>query len=133
MQPDFLNPTCLAAPLGPYSHIARVPTGAGLIFMSGQVALGLDGHVGATLAEQADQVYSKIVAGLAEVGAAPSSIVKLTTFLVEDDPERVVGQARVKHLGDHRPASSIVWVRRLSDPAWKVEVEAVAVLPSAAG
>lgn len=55
---------------------------------------------------------------------------KLTTFMVDDDPNGVIRAARVKHLGDHRPASTAVYVRRLVEPAWKVEIDAVAVAPA---
>jgi len=123
------NPPTVAAPLGAYSHSVEVPPGAGLIFVSGQVPVRADGHCGATLAEQADQVYANIVAVLAAKGVPPSHIIKLTTYIVGDDDAEIVRQARRKHLGDHRPASTAVYVRRLVDPAWKVEIDAVALAP----
>ena len=82
-----------------------------------------------TLAAQADQVYANIVAILADRGAPPSSIIKLTTFVTEDDGDTdSVRKARAKYLGDHRPASTAVFVTRLVDPSWKIEIEAVALL-----
>jgi len=85
-----------------------------------------------TLAEQADQVYANIVAILAARGAPTANIIKLTTFLTEDDDgDDCVRKARAKHLGEHRPASTAVFVRRLVDPAWKIEIDAVALLPAA--
>jgi enamine deaminase RidA (YjgF/YER057c/UK114 family) len=36
---------------------------------------------------------------------------------------------RAKHFGDHRPASSSFEVVQLANPAYKVEVEAIAILP----
>lgn len=120
------NPKAVAEPLGLYSHSVEVPAGAGLVFVSGQVPVGPDGRVGATLADQADQVYANIVAVLSAKGIEPSSIIKLTTFLVDDDVD-VVREARRRHLGDHRPASTAVWVRRLVDPEWKIEIDAVAL------
>ena len=83
--------------------------------------------MGSTLSEQADQVYANIVAVLAARGIAPAAIIKLTTFLVDDDPDGVVRNARIKHLGEHRPASTAVWVRRLVNPDWKIEIDAVAL------
>ena len=124
---SFDNPACVVAPLGLYSHSVEVPAGATLVFVSGQVPVAVDGSVGETLADQADQVYANIVAVLAAKGIPATSIIKLTTFLVDDDPEGVVRQARTRHLGDHRPASTAVWVRRLVDPRWKVEIDAVAL------
>ena len=121
------NPATVRAPLGAYSHSVEVPAGARLVFVSGQVPVRPDGSAPESLAEQADQVYANIVAVLAAKGVAPDAIVKLTTFIVCDDDAELVRQARRKHLGDHRPASTAVYVRRLVDPAWKVEIDAVAV------
>lgn len=123
------NPATLSPPLGLYSHIVEVPAGARLVFVSGQVAVRPDGTLPATLEEQADQVYANIVAALAAKNVPPTCIIKLTTFMVDDDPAGFIRKARVKHLGNHRPASTAVYVTRLVDPAWKVEIEAVAMAP----
>lgn len=124
------NPASVAAPLGRYSHLVEV-TGAGrMLFVSGQVPVRPDGSVPATLAEQADQVYANIVAVLADRGAPPASIVKLTTYyLAGPDPDDSVRKARARHLGEHRPASTAVQVAGLVDPAWLIEIDAIAVLP----
>jgi 2-iminobutanoate/2-iminopropanoate deaminase len=124
------NPDAVCAPLGKYSHTVEVPAGAGLIFVSGQVPMAPDGSVAPTLAEQADQVYANIVAVLAAKGVPPQNIIKLTTFCVEADREGrgdAVRNARMKYLGDHRPASTAVWVTSLVDPKWKIEIDAIAL------
>ncbi len=95
------------------------------------MAIRPDGTTPDTLEEQADQVYANIVAALAAKNAPPSAIIQLTTFMVDDDPNGVIRTARQKHLGDHRPASTAVYVTRLIDRAWKVEIEAVAIIPDA--
>lgn len=128
----FDNPEQVAPPMGAYSHSVEVSANSGLIFLSGQVPVGLDGHAPATLAEQADQVYANIVAVLAAKGVTPEAVIKLVTYLVEDDAGGAVPRARAKHFGDHRPASTVVYVRGLADPAWKVEVEAIALTSPAA-
>lgn len=124
------NPDTVAAPLGLYSHAVDVPAGSRLVYVSGQVPVGLDGAiVGETHAEQADQVYANIVAVLAARGVAPSAIVKLTTFIVGEDAGDGIRNARRKHLGEHRPASTAVYVQRLVDPRWKIEIDAIALAP----
>ena len=35
-------------------------------------------------------------------------------------------KARTVHLGEHRPASTLVIARRLAQPGWLVEIEAIA-------
>lgn len=119
----------VAPPQGRYTHVVEVPPGAGLLFVSGQVPVAPDGSVAETLAEQADQVYANIVAVLAAKGVPPYNIIKLTTFFTDhDDPNDVVRKARAKYLGEHRPASTAVCVKRLVDPRWMIEIDAVALM-----
>jgi 2-iminobutanoate/2-iminopropanoate deaminase len=122
----FSNPAGVHAPLGLYSHTALVPEGTELIYLSGQIGVRPDGHTPPTIAEQADQVFANIVALLNTHGLDATSIVKLTTFMVAGQDGDAVRAARLKHLGSHRPASTAVFVAALVDPAWLVEVEAVA-------
>lgn len=123
---SYSNPADVHAPLGLYSHTVSVPEGTELIFLSGQVGVRPDGSTPTTMEEQADQVFANIVALLKAHGLAATSIVKLTTFMVAGHDGDAVRAARLKHLGSHRPASTAVFVSRLVDPAWFVEVEAVA-------
>ena len=123
------NPTSVHAPLGLYSHTVSVSADTELLFISGQLGVRPDGSTPATIAEQADQVFANIVALLNAHGLDASSIVKLTTFMVAGNDGDAVRAARLKHLGSHRPASTAVFVSQLVDPAWFVEVEAVAAKP----
>jgi enamine deaminase RidA (YjgF/YER057c/UK114 family) len=126
MTVTFSNPAAVHAPLGLYSHTARVAEGTELIYLSGQVGVRPDGQTPPTIAEQADQVFANVVALLNAHGLDATSIVKLTTFMVAGQDGDAVRAARRKHLGSHRPASTAVFVAALVDPAWLVEVEAVA-------
>lgn len=126
MSLNFTNPPCVHAPLGLYSHTVSVPAGRELLFISGQLGVRPDGTTPPTIAEQAEQVFSNIVALLASHGLGPTDIIKLTTFMVAGQDGDAVRAARLKHLGAHRPASTAVFVSELVDPAWLVEVEAIA-------
>lgn len=123
---SFSNPAAVHAPLGLYSHTVSVPEGTELIFLSGQLGVRPDGSVPTTMEEQADQVFANIVALLKAHGLEAASIVKLTTFMVAGHDGDSVRAARLKYLGSHRPASTAVFVSQLVEPAWFVEVEAVA-------
>jgi 2-iminobutanoate/2-iminopropanoate deaminase len=133
MTVTFSNPATVHLPLGLYSHTAQVSAGTGLLFLSGQLGVHADGSTPDTMAAQADQVFANIVALLAAHGLAPSSIVKLTTYMVAGHDGDAVRAARIKHLGPHRPASTAVFVSQLVDPAWFVEVDAVAAFGAAPG
>jgi len=122
----FTNPGDVHPPLGLYSHTVTVPAGSELVYLSGQLGVRPDGSTPATVAEQADQVFANIVALLAAHGLRPTDIVKLTTFMVAGQDGDAVRAARLRHLGAHRPASTAVYVSQLVDPAWFVEVDAVA-------
>lgn len=122
----FLNPESVHAPAGSYTHTARVGPGSDLLYVSGQVGVRRDGSTAPTLAEQADQAFSNVVNLLAAHGFVPADIVKLTLFIVAGHDIGTVRRAREQHLGGHRPASTAVFVSQLADPAWFVEVEAVA-------
>lgn len=59
-----------------------VPADTELIVLSGQLDVRPDGSRPDTIAEQADQVFANIVALLGSQGLPPSSVIKLTTFMV---------------------------------------------------
>jgi 2-iminobutanoate/2-iminopropanoate deaminase len=127
MTTRFSNPDGVHAPLGLYSHTVSVPEGTELLFLSGQLGVRPDGSTPTSMAEQADQVFANIIALLRAHGVGASDIVKLTTFMVAGHDGEAVRAARIKHLGSHRPASTAVFVAQLVDPAWFVEIEAIAV------
>jgi len=123
---SFSNPPSVISPLGLYSHVATVPEGTELLYFSGQLGVTKDGHCPPTIGEQADLVFANIVTLLDANELTVSDIVKLTTFMVDGHSGKEVRKARVKHLGDHRPTSTAVYVSRLVDPDWFVEVDVVA-------
>lgn len=127
---EYDNPDEVHAPLGPYSHTAVVPEGTELVLVSGQVGARSDGSGPETLAEQAEQAFANLAALLSAHGLTAADIVKLSTFIVAGQDGRLVGEARVKFMGAHRPTSTTVYISALVDPAWLVEVEAIAAKPA---
>lgn len=82
---------------------------------------------------QTDQCLANIVEVLAEAGAGPEHLVRLTWY-VTDKREYLthlteVGQAYRKHLGRNFPAMAMVQVAALIEDRARVEIEATAVLP----
>ena len=128
--PEFSDPDGVPAPLGPYSHVATVPAGSELLFISGQIGIDTEGRAGTTIAEQSDQAFSNLVGILKAQALEVESIVKLTVFIVAGQDGEPVRQARLKHMGSHKPASSTFYVAGLVRPEWLIEVEAVAVRAS---
>lgn len=122
----YSNPESVHAPLGPYSHIVAVPEGTELFFIAGQLGVRPDSSTPSTISEQADQIFANIIALLKAHNLEGSDIIKLTTFIVAGHDSQSVSEARLKYLASHRPVSTAVYVSQLADPAWFVEVEAIA-------
>jgi reactive intermediate/imine deaminase len=125
VRPDGLPPT------NGYSHVVSF-TGR-MIVVSGQVPLDGDGRLVGPDDPQAQtrQVFRNLVAALAAAGASLTDVVKLTVFLtnMSDLADfRVVRDEFVD--ADRPPASSLVQVSGLVHPAFRVEIEALATLPS---
>lgn len=124
---DFVNPSDVHRPVGSYSHTVIVPAGTELLFISGQVGMRPDGSVPASFAEQADVVFQNIRACLAAHGLGMEAVVKLTSFLMPGVDIHLLREIRQRHFGEHRPASTAVYVPQLVSIDFLLEVEAVAV------
>jgi enamine deaminase RidA (YjgF/YER057c/UK114 family) len=114
-------------PSAGYSHAV---TGAGLVFVSGQVPLDASGElVGlADPAGQAEQVFRNLTLVLTSVGSDLSRVLKLTYFLTDMSDLRHVAAARDRHMDTSAPAAStVVEVEALYDPRVRIEIEAVAL------
>jgi len=81
---------------------------------------------------QVRQALSNIVALLAEAGASPSQLVRLTWFITDREEylaaRREVGAAYRELMGKHYPPMSIVVVSALIEKQARVEIEATAVI-----
>lgn len=86
------------------------------------------GEVAPDAYSQARRCLEIIGSALAEAGAAMHDVVRTRIFLVDVDDWHGVGRAHGEVFGDVRPASTMVVVTALLDPAWKVEIEADALL-----
>ncbi len=86
-----------------------------------------------TLAGQFEQVLHNIVAILAEDGAGPQHIVRMTCYVTDIDAYRAsladIGAAWKEIIGKHYPAMALVAVTGLVERQALVEIEATAVVP----
>ncbi|MEQ5795502.1 RidA family protein [Paracoccus sp. NFXS7] len=84
-------------------------------------------------AGQVRQVLENIVAVLAEGGAGPQHLVRLTWYVTDKHEYlgalREVGAAYRDVIGRHYPAMALVQVVALVEDRAKVEIEATAVVP----
>lgn len=121
-----MNPQTVAAPLGAYSHVVEVGPESRWLVVSGQVGNHPDGTVAEGIEGQSEQTWRNLVACLEAAGMAVTDIVKVTHFLVHPEDFPVYAQVRSRFLGEHRPASTLLFVSGLVKPELRVEVEVVA-------
>jgi len=83
---------------------------------------------GDDIGEQAREALRRVVAALEQVGAEPKHVVRTRMFVTDISRWEEVGRAHGEVFGNVRPATSMVEVSRLIDPALLVEIEADAVV-----
>ena len=119
-------PKAVAAPAGPYNHGVEIPPGARVLHLAGQIGLPPDGKLPADFEGQANQCWKNIKAILAEAGMGVEDLVKCTHFLTRAEDVPAYGKIRAQHLGEARPASTLLVISALARPGMLVEVEAIA-------
>jgi 2-iminobutanoate/2-iminopropanoate deaminase len=122
----FTNPEGVGKPVAPYSHSVEVPAGERTLYIAGQIGTAPDGTVPDGIVAQTDQVFQNIKAVLAASGYAMADVASLRVFLLHREDREGFNVVRRKHLGEHRPTSTLVFVSGLASPNILVEVEAVA-------
>jgi enamine deaminase RidA (YjgF/YER057c/UK114 family) len=104
-----------------------------LVVTGGVIGWDHHGHLPADFAGQVRQTLSNILAILAEGGARPEHLVRLTWYVVDMEEYlanlKTLGQVYRDIFGAHYPAMALVQVVRLVEAAARVEIEATAVVP----
>ncbi len=124
------NPEGLSTPR-PQSYTHVVKAGK-LVFIAGQVGANSEGRVvGPGMKEQLEQAMANLTTALESHGADFSHVAKTTTFVtsIAEFRDSEVAAVRARYVGDNPPANTLVQIQQLADPAYKVEIEAIAVLP----
>ena len=106
------------------------------IFLAGQIGWNAQAKFDSDdLVEQTRQALRNIVRILAEAGARPEHIVRLTWYVVDKHDYMArnadLGKVYREILGRHYPAMTLVQVASLLEDRAKVEIEATAVVPPA--
>jgi len=106
-----------------------------MVFVGGMVGWDRHQRFPTGFVAQVKQTLANIAAVLAEAGAKPQHIVRMTWYVVDMDEyldaRSALGAAYREVMGKHYPAMALVEVRRLVEPDALVEIEATAVVPPA--
>ena len=128
-RPRNVNP----GELGPARGFSHATVAGDTVWLGGQVGSDASGKIvepGELVAQYARAIRNVAVA-LRAAGFEPQDTVKLTYYVTDLNLYRqnlgAIGTAHREVFGRHYPASTLVEVSSLFDPAAMVEVEAVAV------
>jgi len=132
MSHEILHPRNWKPAIGYSNGIAA--TGR-MVFTGGLVGWNADCEfVSDDFTDQVVQVLENIVAVLAEAGARPEHLVRLTWYVTDKHEYlanlRPLGAAYKRIIGRHYPAMALVQVVALVEDRAKVEIEATAVIPN---
>jgi enamine deaminase RidA (YjgF/YER057c/UK114 family) len=108
----------------------RIIVTAGLVGWDAQ-----ERFVAADLAGQFRQILENLRLVLAEDGAGPEHIVRMTWYVTDVAEYRAglreIGSAWRELIGKHFPAMAVVQVGALVEPQAKIEIETMAIVPEA--
>jgi len=114
-----------------YAH--GIEASGRLVFTAGQIGWDPSGSFAPDFAGQVRQALENVVAVLAEAGAGPEHVVRLTWYVTSREEyleaQKEIGAAYREVMGRHFPAMAVVIVAGLVEAQAKVEIEATAVLP----
>jgi enamine deaminase RidA (YjgF/YER057c/UK114 family) len=128
---EFLQPPGWAPPKG---YANGISAEGRFVFVAGQIGWNANAQFESdAFAAQTEQALRNIVAVLAEAGAEPCHLVRMTWYVVGKADyvaqQREIGEAYRRVIGRHFPTMTLVVVAGLLEDRAKIEIEATAVLP----
>ena len=119
-------PDTIAPPLAAYSHGIEVPPNARVLHTAGQVGILPDGTTPEGVEAQTEATWVNLMAILESAGMGIDDVVKVTTYVTNEEDFWPMAKVRARFFGDARPASTGIVVKALAKQEWLVEVDLVA-------
>jgi 2-iminobutanoate/2-iminopropanoate deaminase len=121
------NPLGLFPQYRCYTHAVEIRGDSRLLIISGLNGYLKDGKtMPESFEEQAAIIWTHIGTLLRSADMGFDNLVSLRTYLSDPKYDEANVRMRVKYLGEHETASTVICCQLL-DPKWKLEIEAVAV------
>ena len=95
------------------------------LYLSGQLGTEPDGTTPSGIEDQARLAWRNLRLQLEAAGMTLDNVVKVTMYIPDPADIPLSRPARSEALGDRRPASTVL-VAGLANPAWRIEIEAIA-------
>jgi enamine deaminase RidA (YjgF/YER057c/UK114 family) len=114
------------SPYEPIIGFSRAVRVGNSVFISGTGPVGADDL---DVAEQTDQCLTLIAAALKNAGSSIEHVYRTRMFLTRAEDWETVGRIHGKFFSLIRPAATMVVVKELVDPRWRIEIEADAIIP----
>jgi 2-iminobutanoate/2-iminopropanoate deaminase len=87
---------------------------------------GMTSREGADVYAQASTIFGKIKQLVEAAGGSIADIVKITIYVTDINQRQGVAKARNEHFSGDFPTATTVQVVALADPAYRVEIDAIA-------
>jgi enamine deaminase RidA (YjgF/YER057c/UK114 family) len=116
------------SPFEPVMGYCRAVVVDDRVVVSGTAPSWPDGWIDPDPEVQAARALDIIAAALAEAGGSLADVVRTRVYLVDTEDFDAVARAHGARFADIPPANTTLVVAALLNPAWRVEIEAEAVL-----
>jgi enamine deaminase RidA (YjgF/YER057c/UK114 family) len=100
------------------------------IIVSGNVGGEADGSFSPDAGRQAERCFEQILEYIGQLGGHSGDVVRVRMFVTDIGDAEAVTAAFTKAVGHARPTGTLVAVAALAGPAFKVEIEAEAIVGS---
>ena len=115
------------SPFEPIIGFSRAVRVGNTVHVSGTGPVGADNE---DAAGQTRRIFAIAEKALATAGASFDHVVRTRIYLTRVDDWEAVGRVHGEFFANIRPAATMVVVAQLLNPAWRVEMEFDAVVPS---
>jgi enamine deaminase RidA (YjgF/YER057c/UK114 family) len=114
------------SPFEPIIGFSRAVRIGNVVHVSGTGPVGADDL---SAADQTRVILKLIETALTNAGATLEHVVRTRMYLTHTSDWEEVGRAHGEVFGSIRPAATMVVVKELLNPKWRIEIEAEAVIP----